>query len=565
MKSMIFKNILIADVQNKTARFVLFREGVNVLTSSENHVGKSSIIKSLYYTLGAEVKFDDTWSQATKVSVVTIDVNGVEYKVSRFLKKFAIFKGKDLVLLTDSVTKELAPKLSEIFDFSVYLAEKGGNRRVVQAPPVFTFMPYYIDQDKGWSELYNSFERLDQFTKQERSKSIYFHLGIYNKSRIEYQARKDSLKDEIEKLKNKESELRITIKALSNEINNLIPADNADELEHELRIPKEEIENLVQEAGHVRNQLQELQSSLQQHEYQLNIITKYQKVKPQVEDEVTDKSRLHVCPRCGYEFDDELNDLVRSNYNQSNEEYLKSQIQLIIDNIKSEVKKTEEKYVQLMADLKEKETAYDEKQDTYNAYLRYKGLGDTLKKYQIALSDNRIEQAEKEDEIKEINKELKKTPDKKEIEDKYSSHVRENIIHFGVWNQAYDGNIKLLKEIKAQGSLMPKIILSQYIGLYQTMDDMRSSIIRFPFVVDSPRNQESSDSSSIEILNEIVKISSLPQIILATVDYDKFNIDDGGKVNKIYFKEQFHVLNEGEYKEHSDTIEGLYDLLRDEK
>ena len=50
MSNMFFKNILIADVQKKTARFVSFEKGLNVITSSENHVGKSSVIKSLYYT-----------------------------------------------------------------------------------------------------------------------------------------------------------------------------------------------------------------------------------------------------------------------------------------------------------------------------------------------------------------------------------------------------------------------------------------------------------------------------------------------------------------------------------
>ncbi|MSS59529.1 hypothetical protein FYJ51_11560 [Erysipelotrichaceae bacterium Oil+RF-744-GAM-WT-6] len=564
MNGMFFKNILVADVQEKTARFVDFKPGLNVITSSDNHVGKSSIVKSLYHTLGAEVNFDARWSKDTKINLVTIDVDGTEYQIARFLKRFAVFKGEELLLLTDSVTKELAPMLGQMFDFSVYLAEKEGNRKVVQAPPVFTFMPYYIDQDKGWSALYNSFEKMDQFSKPERSKSIYFHLGIYTKARIELQAKKNQLKDDIEELKQKENELRVTIKSLSDEVNHLIPAENIDELEKQLRLPKKDIEDLVQRAGRVRNQIQELQTGLQQHEYQLDVISQYQQIKPQIEDETENKKGLHVCPNCGYEFDDELDELVRSNYSQSNEEYLKSQINLIIDNIKKELKTAEDSYVSLMAELKNKEKAYDESQDAYNAYLRYKGLGDTLKKYQLDLAKNHIDQSDKQDEIKEIDKELKKTPDKKEIENDYVSHVKRNIIHFGVWDQAYDKKIKLLSGLQGQGSLTPKIILSQFIGLFQTMDDLKRSIIRFPFVVDSPRNMESSERSSEEILNEIVTIDYLPQIIVATVDYDKFHVCDGGKANKVYLSKQFHVLEKDQYKKHSYTIEGLYDLLRSE-
>ena len=246
-----------------------------------------------------------------------------------------------------------------------------------------------------------------------------------------------------------------------------------------------------------------------------------------------------MCPQCGYEFDDELYDLVRSNYNQSNAEYLRAQIELIVNNIRAELKTQEERYVELMAKLKEQERVYDESQDAYDAYLRHRGLKDTVRKYSLELADNRIKQSDCEDEIKDINKELQKVSDKKEIEQTYIGFVKQNIIALSAWTQEYDGKIKLLKALNAQGSLLPKIILSQYNALFQTMAGMNSSVIRFPFVVDSPREKESSVSSSKEILNMIARISSLPQVILATVEYDTFGVEDGGSVNKIYLDTQF--------------------------
>lgn len=562
MSSMIFKSILIADVQKHTARFVPFGKGLNVITSAENHVGKSSVIKSLYDTLGAEVRFDARWDKDTKLTVVTIDVDGTEYQVVRFIKRFAILKDEELLLLSDSVTRQLAPKLAEIFSFSVYLAEKGGDKKVVQAPPAFTFMPYYIDQDKGWNELYDSFERMDQFSKPERAKSLYFHLGLYTKARIELQAKKDGLKAEINELLEEEQRLVITVNALTEELNNIIPADNVEELERHLAVPKKKIEELVQEIGRVRNKIQELNTALQQHENQLDIIVQFQQI--QIPDKEEKKMR-HICPQCGYEYDDELYDLVRSNYNQSNAEYLRAQIELIVNNIKTELKTQEERYVGLMAKLKKMERVYDESQDAYDAYLRHRGLKNAIRKYSVELDNNRIKQSEHEDEIKDINKELKKAPDKKEIEQTYIDFVKQNLIALNAWTQEYDGKIKLLKALNAQGSLLPKIILSQYNALFQTMVDMNSQVIRFPFVVDSPRDKESSVNSSKEILNMIAKITSLPQIILATVDYDIFGVEDGEKVNKIYFDTQFSVLNKATYIERAEEIEGLYGLMTNEK
>ena len=561
MSCMYFKHILIADVQKHTARFIVFEKGLNVITSTENHVGKSSVLKSLYHTLGAEVHFDTRWDKNSKLTVVSIDVDGTEYRIIRFTKKFAIIKESELLLFTDSVTKELAPKLAEIFDFSVYLPEKSGNKSVVQAPPAFTFMPYYIDQDKGWNELYNSFERMEQFAKPERSKSLYFHLGLYTKSRIELQSKRDELRDNIVNLQDNEQKLQITVNALTEELNNIIPADNVEELELHLDIPKKDIEKLVQEIGRVRNKIQELNTALQQHENQLEIIKKFQKIK--VPGEVKNKE-LHVCPQCGYEFDKDLYDLVRSNYNQSNADYLRAQIELIVNNIRAELTTQDELYVSLMAKLKEQERVYDESQNAYDSYLRHRGLKDTVRKYSDELAENRKEQRHYENEIKELNKELKIVRDKKEIEQSYIGYVHNNLITLNAWTQEYEGKIKLLKALNAQGSLVPKIILSQFTALFQTMEGLNNSVIRFPFVVDSPREKESSNSSSKDILNMIARIKSLPQIILATVDYDSFGVDDGGNAHKIYLDTQFSVLNEETYQDMQEEIEGLYHLMTSE-
>ena len=41
MKEVYFKQIMIADLQNKTARVQPFEKGLNVVTSIDNHVGKA--------------------------------------------------------------------------------------------------------------------------------------------------------------------------------------------------------------------------------------------------------------------------------------------------------------------------------------------------------------------------------------------------------------------------------------------------------------------------------------------------------------------------------------------
>ena len=559
MKEMYFKNILISDINKHTARFQTFQKGFNVITSADNHVGKSSLLKSLYYVLGAEVEFDKVWDKNNKLYIAEINIDDKDYTIARFIKKFAIFSEGKLVLLTDSVSRDLAKKYESMFSFSIYLPNKK-TKKIEIAPPAFTFMPYYIDQDKGWSGLYDSFNNIDQYNKSDRTKSLYYHLNIYNKNTVELMAKRDKKRDEIEVLKKEEEKIRITLDALSTEIQNLLPADSIDELERSLQIPKEKIAELVMNIGAARNKIQSLETVLHQHKHQLQIIEEYNQLK--LDKNIEEKSSLNTCPQCGYSFDEELYDIVRSNYNVHNEDYMRQQIQLIIESITEESNSYKENYVALMNKLEEQEKAFDESQDAYDIYVRQRGLKDSLKRFINQIGENTYQQGLLSDKIKEINKELRKIPNKKEIEEKYIEYVRTNIIGLDAWNSAYEDNMKLLTPIKAQGTLENKIILAQFIALFQTMESLKCNTIRFPFIVDSPRAKEASHSSSKDIIKMISNMSMLPQVILATMDFDEFKTDMKRKSYITILKEKRKLLNADDYKTHLSNIEEIFELLK---
>lgn len=559
MKEMYFDNILIADIVEKTAHFHKFEKRFNVVTSQDNHVGKSSLLKSLYFAMGAEVDFDNVWNKNTKLYVVEFYIDEIKFCVARWQKAFALFRETELILTTKSVSRDLARKFEKIFSFAVYIANKKTNK-IELAPPAFTFMPYYIDQDRGWSGLYESFSNIDQYKKSDRIKSLYYHLGIYTRSTVELMAKRDTLKDKIEQLKAEEEKSRITIESLYAEIQNLLPADSIEELEKNLIIPKERISLLVSRIGETRNKIQSLETALYQHEYQLEVIQEYRKIKNGVSVR-EDRDRIHICPKCGYSFDEEVYSIVRSNYNLQNEDYMYKQIEQIISSIASELEKYKENYVSLMDELKQQEQAYDEKQDSYEVYLRQRGLQDSVRHFTEQLGENVYEQEEHGKEIKEIDKELRKLPNKKEVEENYIENVRLNIIKLDAWNSAYEGNIKLLKPIKAQGTLENKIILAQMIGLFQTMQYFRTNTILFPLVVDSPRAKEASHTSSKDILKLIFEMDNLPQVILATMDYSDFENEIKIRAKVTVLSEKRKLLNGDTYREYQSAIEELQELL----
>ena len=559
MKEVFFQSVLIADLQNKTARLQPFDKGFNVVTSSDNHVGKSSLLKSLYYALGAEVDFDSVWNRNSKLYVATINVNDEQYKIARFMKRFAVFHNDRLLKITDSVTKELTPLLGEIFDFAVYLPNKETGR-VEMAPPTFTFMPYYIDQDDGWSGLYDSFASIQQYKSTDRIKSLYYHLNIYTKGTVELMAKRDRLKDQFESLQEESTRLNTVLDALQEETANLPPADNLQELESHLDIPQKRIETLIEKVGSARNDIQVFESNILQHQHRLQVISEYHELKGDVSGSISNDP--HTCPNCGYVFDEELFSIVRANYSAVNEAYLCQQIQLIIDSIASKLATAKERYIALMAELKKEEKAFSSEKDEFDIYVRQRGLQESIRRFTDELNKIRAKSVEISDEIKKINSEISKLPSKKDVEEKYIENVRLNIMHLDAWDATYDGTIKILKPIKAQGTLENKIILAQAVGLFQTMAYFKSSATRFPFVVDSPRAKEASVDSSKDILKMIAKLDMLPQIILATIDYSDFQAEIDTPANVITLTEQRRLLCESDYAKSEAYITALAEMLK---
>ena len=549
MSEMYFKSILIADIVSHKARFQQFQKGLNVITSTNNHVGKSSLLKSLYHTLGANVKYDSVWNVNNKLFVLDFCVDNIDYRIVRQIKSFAVFKGEELILVTSKVMSELAPLLEKIFHFGIYLDSKKDGR-VTLAPPVFTFLPYYIDQDNGWSELYGSFQNQEQYKKHDRMKSLYYHLSIYTKSAVELMAQRDKLQEELDTLKTDATKLLDIIEALTDEIQGIVPADDVAQFDKNIQISKNKIRTLVK------------QISLEQHEHQLQVITEYHTIAKTAQS--NQEIFTHSCPRCGYLYDDEIYNRVHANYLNVSDSYVKTYIGQVIISIRDDLQKEKQQYITLTKKLNNLETAYSNKEDEFDLYIRHRGISESVDKLNTRLGKNQKEQSDIRKALKDIAKELKSFPSKKEVESKYIEFTRLNIIKLGAWNAAYDGTIKLLSPIKAQGTLENKIILSQFVGLFQTMEYFKTQTIRLPFVVDSPRGKEASQESSKEILSMIAGISMLPQVILATIDFNDYkdSLGDSAKnATVITLQKHNRLLDEADYITHEAEIEQLLNLF----
>ncbi len=263
-------------------------------------------------------------------------------------------------------------------------------------------------------------------------------------------------------------------------------------------------------------------------------------------------------------YDDEIYNRVHANYLNVSDSYVKTYIGQVIISIRDDLQKEKQQYITLTKKLNNLETAYSNKEDEFDLYIRHRGISESVDKLNTRLGKNQKEQSDIRKALKDIAKELKSFPSKKEVESKYIEFTRLNIIKLGAWNAAYDGTIKLLSPIKAQGTLENKIILSQFVGLFQTMEYFKTQTIRLPFVVDSPRGKEASQESSKEILSMIAGISMLPQVILATIDFNDYkdSLGDSAKnATVITLQKHNRLLDEADYITHEAEIEQLLNLF----
>lgn len=83
-----FKNIKIISLRDKKAFSHAFSKGVNFIYGT-NDVGKSSLIKSLYYTLGGDLRLDEAWKSDDIVTVVEITNGNEDFIFLRYKKSLA--------------------------------------------------------------------------------------------------------------------------------------------------------------------------------------------------------------------------------------------------------------------------------------------------------------------------------------------------------------------------------------------------------------------------------------------------------------------------------------------
>lgn len=492
MKNCEFQSLLLLSLRERAGRLIRFDPNLTVIRGA-NDTGKSCLVKTIYHTLGATPpQIPPTWKDAEVRSLLRFTLDGVPHAMLRSQDRYTLFDGDGaLIVSTTRVTSELAPAVAERFEAGLHLQARDGS--TVPAPPAFLFLPYYVDQDSGWKEAWDSFAGLSQFSNWKKDVMDY-HLGL---KPDEYYHAKGELARIIEMLKS----LRVRRDALVGVRDELQTKLGQVDFTLDVVAYQREVEELLIVCNRLRAREEEIKRTLTQLYNQQATLSAQVAIVGHAGQELAADYRFAAslpdeveCPTCGVIHQNsfiERFDLARDS---SECDELLLELRTRLDECNQRISGVSLRYGATTADLQRAEALLATREGELT-------LGEIIE------NAGRIEARDLlRSEIESVNKELKILGEEErnltaQMERFNNREHRERVrryYHRCMQRFLTDVNVTALPEkqirsfdarIPGSGSELPRSLLAYYFAILHTMDEQGGGV-RCPIVIDSPRQQD---------------------------------------------------------------------------
>lgn len=561
MKKLIFRGLSLMSHREKAATSVRFHPKVTVVKGG-NDTGKSSLIKSIYWTLGAEpAVLHVRWKDAAVSALLEFSVDGQNFSILRTGTRFGLFDGSgNPTLVTDSVTSGLAPAMADLFDFRLTLPDRNGVPCI--PPPAFCFLPFYIDQDGGWVEGWKSFDKLGQFPNH-RQDVIYYHSGIRPNEYYELKAKTAEDQKIIQ-------ELSVERRAVERALQRVKDRRKALPTSFDPGAYRNAVDGLLKELTDVQKRRAEVNARLSRKAAERTLIEEQVTVVKAALEEIDadysyirDELSEHIlCPTCGMEHSNSFAN--RFSLIEDKEACRVFLLSATTDLIRLQQEIAEEtsrlgqegfKVARLRRMLDQK-TGKLKLKDVLEAEGERKAV-DMLAE-EVERLRSRI--ANLDHILAELRRDLKKLASpkrKKEIETFYLIRMTANLEWLSVRNLKPSAVERIDGVIKDTGSDQPRALLAYFYAFLHTMREYGSGCF-CPIVIDSP-NQQDQDKKNLAEMFRLIFDRQIPdaQLILGTVDLP--GIDFTGDTLELTVKDR--LLDSDRYDEVTSLMRPYFDRL----
>lgn len=553
-----FKELFLFSPQEKKAKRITFKKGINVITSNQEDGtdrGKSVVMRSLYYALGAESCFEAKWDAKNKITVLHFFIDDAGYFIYRSAELYKFFDEEKQLLFVSTSSRDLSEKLKAYTGFAVMLPSRTSEKLEI-TPPVYNYLPFFIDQDHYDGSKYSSFKNLQQYADFKDS-VLFYHLGIYDELFFELTRQKEVLSDALNEHEVRMSVLSAMQEDIEKRIGNRAVSPNIDSLRKDIAIYQKQYEKVLSELNKCKKKLIELRNNLFEYELLLNEMRLF----ANTNEKKINKLNEHTCPECGSTLA-ETTALRSKHYNLTEDIItIKNELQVGINNATREIAKEEEKYQQLLDQLhayEEKMTLNDKKNDDI---LRFRGLCEIRdsvisERYEVQRCID-----EETGKIKELTKELQKYNEKKKrIEEKYCELLNNARIEFGL-NEIDPEKFKKLSSVfSASGSNKNIATIIWYLSIIYLRKQFNQDAIEFPIVFDSPNNVETDNTKKYALLKYIFERVDDSQLILSSIGFDPNDFESVGPISLVSLENAKYMLLDGDSY---DAYHALLDIFCD--
>lgn len=550
---MIFKELYLFSPQEKKAKRVEFADGLNIITSSQEdgtNRGKSVVMRSLYHALGAESLFEGKWNKREKVYILRFEVDGRNYYIYRSDSLYKIFDGNKQLLSLTNHSSKLAEELKKITGFAVMLPNKTTDKLEI-TPPVYNYLPYFLDQDKHFGSNFASFANLTQYSGYKEN-VLFYHFGVYDDEYFSVVRRKEKCEEKINTITKRKELVGALIEDVDEKIGGNAYSSDMKSLEQDVARYKREYSDTIKKLNKTKKSLIGLRNSLFELKESLKETISFENKN----NKEIKSLHSHICPECGSKIDDVISIKSRK-YNLSDDIIIiKNDIQVSILEVESKITDEEEKYKVYLKELEDYEKRMSLSNEQMDDVLRYKGFCEIREKY--VSEDSELEKnllvanAEK----KEITKAIKEHAAKKQnVELKYEIALNNAKVKFNLAEIPSERFKKISYNFNASGSDTDIATLIWYFTLIRLRNEFNKDAIQYPLVLDSPCNTEMDDKKKSELLDYLFENVGLSaQVIISGIGLEQ-RVPDGikAKITRLE-NEKYMLLSAEEYQKYEGIL-----------
>ena len=559
---MIFNTLYVFSPREKMAKTVSFSEGVNVVTSSQadgTDRGKTVLLRSLYHALGADAYFDSKWKAEPKIYILQFSIDDHVYFIFRSGNLFKLFNEQKERISSVIHASDLAAELEKITGFAMKLPNRNENTLEI-TPPVYNYLPFYIDQDHYDGSKFSSFENLGQYSNYKEA-VLFSHFGVYVEIFFDLVKQKELIGSDINKLNDRMRVLHAVQEDIIAKIGTGAYSGNIDALKRELKQHQREYSEIVDKLNKCKAKLFELRDK----SYELTRLIFEVNKSERTNDVEIQQLRKHRCPECNSIITDTVR-LKSKRFNFAEDIVIvRTEIETSLLDINQSIQTEEARYADLLTTMHLFEERVKMNSTEINDIVRYKGLceiRDSVITERTEVQDN-ID--EKENTLKEIEKELKKyAVKKKKATGRYISILTQERTAFCIEEITIESIKKLSSVFIGSGSNKNISTIIWHMAIIQVRNEFNKDAIRFPFVIDSPNNVETDDEKKFKVIQYILDHASIsPQMIISAIGFvpEDYSLDDKS-INIIYLSnEKWHLLNEQDYHQNYNLLKELSEAL----